>query len=154
MPLPDTQDSTMAVAFYSAAFLISLTCLIYSLIQGRLDKLHKKIYLWMLGILIGNTVTEIIAVYVTPLRMESAAAYLVMSLCRYLYFVVHTMLLPLLVYYVLSVTGLTIRLNRRRHFLLCLPVFIMETLFSTNPWLPSPDPSSFHVAMYFQGHIV
>ena len=133
MPLPDTQDSTMAVAFYAASGLISLTCLIYSLIQGRFDKLHKKLYLWMLAVLIVNSFTETVAVFVTPYRLENATAYFIMTACRYLYFTVHTLLLPLLVYYVLSVTGLSYRLNARRNVILCLPIVLAELLFSTNP---------------------
>lgn len=127
------QESSMAVAFYAASFFISLTCLIYSLIQGRFDKLHKKIYLWMLGVMIANSVTETITVLVTPFR-ENETAFFVMTICHFLYFVIHAMLLPLLVYYVLCVTGLVNRIDKRGHLILCFPILVIETLFSTNPF--------------------
>ena len=126
--------SYMAVAFFVSSFLISLTCLLYSLIQGRQDKLHKKLYLWMLGVLLLNAVTETVATFVTPFRLESELAFFTMTACNYLYFLAHTMLLLLLGYYVLAVTGELHRFTTPQYILFPLPVVVIETLFTTNPF--------------------
>lgn len=126
------QISYMAVAFYTASFLIALTCLVYSLIDARFDKLHKKIYLWMLSTLLFNAVTETAATFLAPSAAESDFAFFLVKTCRLAYFLSHTMLLLLLGYYMLSVTGLIHRFTRLKHILFSLPVILMEFFFSTN----------------------
>ena len=96
---------SMAAAFCTAAFLVSLSCLLYTLIQNRADKLQKKIYLAMLVILILNVVSEFVIAVVSPGKAGNPSAFAVLYFAKYFYFVFHAALLPLLGYYVISITG-------------------------------------------------
>ncbi len=128
-----TDVNYMGVAFYVAAFLISLSCVLYTLIQNRIDKPQKKFYISMVAILMFNAVTEAVIEAVTPVRLESAAAPFLLSLCKYFYFISHSAVLPMLGYYVLCVTGRMRRFTRKKHLLFIIPVLCVELLMITNP---------------------
>ena len=129
--MPTSQ--TIEIPFYIAAFLISLTCMVYTLIQNRQDKLQNKVYLGMLLCLLLNTTTETLCAFLDPYRLDSAAVRFVMELCQYLYFIFHTAMLPMLGYYVISVTGIFRRFDRTKHLLFLLPALLTELLMLTNP---------------------
>ena len=125
--------NSMGVAFYVAAFLISLTCIIYTFIQHYTDKLQKKFYLIMLIIIVLNTITELLVEIINPHKSESIAFPYVLEYCKYFYFIFHTALLPILGYYVLCITGRFRRFTRIKHILFILPVSLVELLMITNP---------------------
>lgn len=124
---------SMGVAFHIAGLLIGLSCVVYILIQNRIDKLQKKLYLYMLFILVLNTISEIFVTLITPHRFESAALPDIISFSKYVYFLTHAAMLPLLGYYVLSITGRIISFTPIRHVIFNLPVLAVETLMLTNP---------------------
>lgn len=127
-----TAQSYLAVAFFVAAFLVALTCMVYSLIRGRYDKLHKKLYLWMLSILLLNSLGEIGVIVLRAHAADSDASLFWLQVLTLLYFLTHTMLLPLIGYYVMSVNGMVHRFKGWSHFVFNFPVFLLETLFTTN----------------------
>ena len=123
----------LGVAFYIAALLISLTCIVYSLIQKKNDKLQKKIYFFMLLILTFNTVTELVIELIGLHLEHTAAVATILAVFNYLYFITHTLMLPLLGYYVLIITGAARRLSSVKKLLFALPVSLVELLLLTNP---------------------
>ena len=125
--------NSMGVAFYIASFLISMTCIIYTIIQKRIDKPQKKFYLAMLIILVLNAISETIVEFVTPIKTTSAAVPTVLMLCKYFYFILHTAVLPMLVYYVLCITGRLHRFTKLKNALFLFPVAVVELLMITNP---------------------
>ena len=127
-----TAQSYLAVAFFVASFLIAMTCAVYSLIRGRYDKLHKKLYLWMLGILLLNSLSEIGVTVLRAHAAESDALYFSLEILTLLYFLTHTMLLPLIGYYVMAINGMVHRFNGWLHLLFNLPILLLETFFTTN----------------------
>lgn len=124
----------LAIAFYIASFLISLTCAVYCLIQNRFDKTQKKLYMIMLVILLLNSVSEAIARILRTGYYRGSAVPIILLLCHYFYFVLHTLLLPMLCMYVLSITGKAYRINKFQHFLFLVPVSFVELLMLTNPF--------------------
>lgn len=124
--------NSMALAFYIAAFLTCATCIIYTLIQNRTDKLQKKFYLSMLIILALNTVSEFV-VEIMGAYKDNPVVPNILSLCKYFYFILHSAMLVLLGYYVLSITGRFNSLTKIRNFIFLIPVGLIEILLITNP---------------------
>lgn len=125
--------NTMDVAFYMSAALISITCIVYTLMRRRMWKPQNKTYLGMLLALMLNAAAETVYAMIMPFGTDSAFVHSVMVLCDYLYFVFHTALLPMLGYYIMCVTGLDRKLNRKRLLLFLLPFFLTELLMLSNP---------------------
>ena len=123
----------MGLAFYIAAALISASCIIYTFIQNRTDKLQKKFYLLMLIIILLNAVSEAIVEILAPINMDTSLKFNIIYLCKYFYFIIHTTLLPLLGYYVLNVTGELYKFNKNRNIIFLIPIVFIEILLITNP---------------------
>lgn len=125
--------NSMGVAFYISSFLICMSCIVHTLIQNRNDKNQKKLFLIMLTILLFNTVTETINEILTPIRLTNEIIPGILWLCKYFYFLTHIIILPVLGYYVLSITGRFYRLNKTKHTIFVLPAIVVEILMLTNP---------------------
>ena len=122
------------LALHITALLLSLTCLVFTLIQKRTDRYQNVAYMVLLVIVIINSCTEAILDLVGRDIQVDDTAFLVARICSYLYFIIHTVLAPGFFYYELCVTGL-IRKVKDRRFLLYMAFFIfMEILAISQPF--------------------
>jgi len=122
-----------AMAFCIASFFVCLSCVLYTLIQNRIDKLQKKLYLVMLVILILNVVSEFLIAAVSVMKIQTASKYFALSAGKYFYFVFHAALLPILCYYTMSITGRSFNFTKKRQILFFFPLIAVELLLITNP---------------------
>ncbi|MBR1508019.1 MAG: EAL domain-containing protein [Eubacterium sp.] len=122
------------LALHITALLLSLTCLVFTLIQKRTDRYQNVAYMVLLVIVIINSCTEAILDLVGRDIQVDDTAFLVARICSYLYFIIHTVLAPGFFYYELCVTGL-IRKVKDKRFLLYMAFFIfMEILAISQPF--------------------
>jgi len=124
----------LGIAFYISAIFISISCIIYILIQNRMDKPQKKFYLIMLCIILFNCITELIIHSLVPVKTEYEFTYYVFYICKYLYFISHSAMLLLLGYYVLCVTGNINGFSKIYNIIFVLPVVFIEILLLINPF--------------------
>ena len=123
------------VACYFAAFLISITCLIYTLLQRRTDKLQNKMYILMLLIVSMNAISGTMSVMATPFLATSSAARVIGGIGEYTYFLMHTALCPAFFLYVSCVTGAAFNRTKIQRFLYALVFFVTEIMVILNPFL-------------------
>ena len=128
-----SDTNMLGVGFYIASFLISLTCIVYTLIQKRTDKLQKKLYILMVAIIAFNDVTELIVTIMNPRLVENPGLIGLVSAANFFYFLTHTSMLAMLGYYVLSLTGRLSTLTRAKNAAFLAPVIFIELLLLTNP---------------------
>ena len=128
-----TDRNSMALAYFIASFFVCLTCVVFTFIQNRTDKLQKKLYVVMLFLLLSNIVAEIVSETVIPYRLINPAVPGVLWICKYIYFLTHSLMLPVLGYYVLAITGRLSRFTPVKHILFNLPMMIIIALLLTNP---------------------
>ncbi len=131
------------LALFISALLICVTSVIFTAIQQRTDKLQNKIYLILISIVGLNAVSQIVNVFVDPIRMDSDSTFFLVRLCSYTYFVLHTALCPMFFLYVCIVCGYGGKGPVfRRNLLLASPFIITELLAVINPftrWVYSYD---------------
>lgn len=120
------------MALYVAAFLVSLTIFIYTFIQRRTDKDQNVAFILMLFIIIVNSLTEVIIETLLPRASGSNAVLIVLKTLSFLYFVSHTALGPLFLYYELCVTGLIKKITDLRALIELIPVIFSELLLILN----------------------
>ena len=116
-----------------AAVIISATCIIFTLLRRRFDKLQNKVYMRILLVLVLNSFTGILGVLMDPGGGGSQGVRTLTEICAYLYFITHGALCPLLACYVLCVSGRIRRYTWKRNLLLLLPFIVTELLMLTNP---------------------
>lgn len=121
------------IAFYAAALAISISILLFTLLQKRTDKAQNRWFLCLLLIITLNSISEISTAVFEIIGNESDFNHFMLLASQNSYFILHTALCPALYNYVCSVTGK----NRRREFargiLLQVPFFITEFLAILNP---------------------
>ncbi|MBR1740134.1 MAG: EAL domain-containing protein [Ruminococcus sp.] len=88
-----------------AAFVVCVTGLLFTFIQRRTEKLQNKLYVLLVSIVALNSLSMTVCEACIPYSKESDAAYLVVRIMDYLYFVLHTALCPLFFIYVKQVCG-------------------------------------------------
>ena len=125
--------NSMEVAFYLAAAVISATCILFTLLRRRMGKLQNKMYMRILLVLLLNACTETLGALLEPFVVDSPGVRTLMEACQYLFFITHSALSPLLVCYVLCVSGRIRSYTWKRNLLLLLPFIVTELLMLTNP---------------------
>ncbi len=121
------------IAFDIAALVISITVLIYTFLQKRTDKKQNRVFIAIVLVVTLNSIVSALASFSEPFAYEGASINVVIKLCQYLYFIMHTLLSPLLYFYVISVTGTVLKRGKRKTFFYALPFLITEVLALINP---------------------
>ena len=121
------------IALYSAALLVSLTGIIFTLIQQRTDKLQNKLFIALISIVAFNTVCQMISGILEPVLPSSDGAFLVYRICDYLYFLLHALLCPLFFIYVNAVCGMGGFFRHLKGILFSLPFVVTELFIIVNP---------------------
>ncbi len=121
------------IAFYCAAMLVNITAVIYTKLLKRTDLPQNKLFLVMNYVVFFNAATCCSSELVTLYQRYFQRGNGLILLFQYLYFLVHTPLAPLLLYYVLTVTGSVRGRSRFLKTVCILPLCLTELLVLTNP---------------------
>ena len=121
-----------------AAFWLAFCSLCYTLFQKRTAKVQNKIFVWLLVIIMLDSASDICTIFQTPFCDTYLYARILVELSTFVYFVTHTMLCPLLYFYILFASGAMIQrrsIGKGNHPLSYIPFLIAEALVILNPFL-------------------
>ena len=128
-----TYDYLFHIAFFIAAIFVSMTTVIYTKLQKRTDLPQNRLFLMMNYIVMFNAATCLCSEVVQLYRSYFLRGDGLILLFQYLYFVAHTALAPVLMYYVMTVTGSIKGSTRLVRAACLLPLIFTEILVLTNP---------------------
>ncbi|MBQ8107581.1 MAG: EAL domain-containing protein [Ruminococcus sp.] len=131
------------IAMLSASLLICLTSLLFTLIQQRTDKPQNKLYISMLLVVMFNSISQMVVEMSEPFKLSSDSAYLAIRVSDLSYFLLHTALCPMFLYYVSCVCGFSSKMDRVRLFKYFSMFMITEVLVILNPF--------FHFVYTYEG---
>ena len=89
------------ISLYTVGLVMCLTCLLFTFVQKRTKKVQNKLYIATVLILASNAASEMICEVCEPFKQSSVAAFAVLRLSEFIYFVLHTALSPVFTVYVL-----------------------------------------------------
>ncbi|WP_294480395.1 GGDEF domain-containing phosphodiesterase [uncultured Ruminococcus sp.] len=121
------------IVMYAASMLIGSTGILFTLLNRRTDKHQNKLYLAMLVILDINCISEILAVCNHLRAAVSPAAAMAVRVGHFSYFLLHSILPAIFLFYVLSVCGANFSGKLKRYILLTIPAFLIEAIVLLNP---------------------
>lgn len=124
------------IASFSASFLISVTCLIFKFSQQRTERKHNKIYIAIVGILIINSITSILAEFFVAAAPYSKLFAVLLEISQTSYFLFHSALCPLFFFYVTRVSGSGFITKRTKLFFM-LPFLLTLIPIILNPFFHS-----------------
>lgn len=122
------------LAFYSVALLVSFTILMQSFIQKRTDRVHNIVFIFLVSIIMFNSLTEFVGEFARPHILESNAALMVDDICHMLYFVFHSLIAPVFLIYVLCLSDAIKKVSDFHITLIMVPIFVMELLILSDPF--------------------
>ncbi len=125
----------MAIGLSIAAFLISLSNLVYMHIHGHTEKTNNRLFLVMLYILLINSICGIVSTLTDNMLPGSGMALTINKVFRFIYFLTHSALCPVLYFYTSSVVGISIRENKMSSFIKAIPFLISEIFVLLNPFI-------------------
>ena len=122
------------MAFYTAALAITITVLLFTILQRRTDRPQNKRFILMLVIVILNAASATGSAIVEPFVNEDPSKIYYLLFFQNSYFIIHTALCPALYSYVQSVTGTIRRRSLSFRVLLNVPFVITEFFTLVNPF--------------------
>ena len=114
-----------------SALLICCVNLIYTIIQGRLDKAQNKAFIVILFILISNSISGILSSYY-GMHPGAEGADFILRADKYVYFISHSALCPMFFNYISSVSFVSTRFGSLKNLVLYIPFIVTELLVLTN----------------------
>ena len=124
----------MHLAFQVSSFALGLTVLIFTLIQGRTEKKHNKLFLILNVILMVSALSDVVTAIADPFRFVNAAALAVAEASRTIYFVVHNLIGVVFFYYIETVCSIYTKKHRISDGLTIAFIMMLELLVFTNPF--------------------
>ncbi|MBR4201418.1 MAG: EAL domain-containing protein [Oscillospiraceae bacterium] len=136
--------TNMAFGIILSALLICLTDLLFTVLDGHTGKPQNRVYIIILLLLSASAVCEMINECIGDSRFTSDRAFSVIKTVQYFYFLCHTLIAPMLYYYISFVVGRSVgslflpkksSLNNQ-YLQRIFPVFIIivtEIIIAVNP---------------------
>ena len=118
-------------SFYICSLLLCLSCLCYTLIQGRVARRQSQLYILLLLNLMFCAISCIVVAFFDG--KPGAELHLLADTARFVSYVFHASLAPMFSYYVLLVCGNAWQLSYRGLALYALPFLLTELLILMNP---------------------
>ena len=134
------------MAFYAAALAISITVLMFTVLQRRTDRPQNRRFIGMLIIVMLNAASATGSAIIEPFVGKDPLYYYLLLFFQNSYFIIHTALCPALYSYVVSVTGTARRRNMLNRFVFAIPFMLTEILTLVNPM--------FGIVFYYDGNMV
>ena len=133
------ETTIYAAAFPIVATVISISTLVFNLIERRGESRQTRLFNAILIDIAVSSVASFTEAFAHPylMSLENLQRHLAQMICRgtrFLYFLSHNLLAALFYFYVLSVIGGFIWGVGRRHFWTVLPVMATEVLVCVNPF--------------------
>ncbi|MBQ4465011.1 MAG: EAL domain-containing protein [Oscillospiraceae bacterium] len=116
------------IQMYVVSAIVTFTCLLFTFVQQRTDKLQNKFFLLVNAILLTNIVTSITASFAVMLDDQQTRDFM-----EYLYFIIHSMLCPFFSMYVILAVGRQRKIAVWSNFLTGLMFFLTEAIAILNP---------------------
>jgi len=113
---------------------VSFTILMQSFIQKRTDRVHNIVFIFLVSIIMFNSLTEFVGEFARPHILESNAALMVDDICHMLYFVFHSLIAPVFLIYVLCLSDAIKKVSDFHITLIMVPIFVMELLILSDPF--------------------
>ncbi len=124
-----------SVTFNLAALIISVTCIIYSLIMKSRKRFKNRLFLLLLFVVAIDSVTGIFGDMVKNSALGYSMRYILFEINEFVYFSTHFALAPLFAIYIVQVFDISYRFPKILRSLFFIPPVVLEVLVLANPFL-------------------
>ncbi|SEG26081.1 His Kinase A (phospho-acceptor) domain-containing protein [Butyrivibrio sp. Su6] len=123
-----------SITFNLAALVISMTCVLYTLMMRTRIKFSNRLFMSLILIVIIDSLTGILCEVVVYSGLSYGVKLFCFHVFQYLYFFTHFAIAPILALYIIISCGVSFRFSGRARFLLAFPFALMELMVAVNPF--------------------
>ena len=134
MTINNIFDGLNNSGYLVCALFVSISCLYYSILKGRIIKLQNKLFLFILLNMLISIICDLGNSIILPYVKDNPGLIPLQETNQFIYFAMHNILSPLFCFYIAIVIGAQYKLTRRFHLIYELPMIITEALVLTNPF--------------------
>ena len=117
-----------SITFNFAAILISVTCVIYSLIMNSKYRLRGRLFVALCSIVALDALAGIMVEAVGAASFSYDVKYVLLNIGQFIYFLTHFAIAPIFALYVILVCNVQYRFSKIAKFIISIPFFAMELL--------------------------
>ncbi len=123
-----------SITFNLAALVISITCVLYTLMMRTRIKLSNRLFISLIFIVIIDSLMGIFGEILLSSGLFHGIKLFCFHVTQYLYFITHFAIAPILSHYIIVSCGVSFRFSRKVRCLIALPFGLMEIMVLINPF--------------------
>ena len=128
-------DTVGNITFNVAALIISLTCIVYTLMMQSKPNLKNKLFFTLVIIVMIDAFSGMGVTLVSQLNIAFDVKLILYHVCHFSYFFTHFAIAPILALYIILYCGVSFRFSIRSRWFLSAPFILIELLTLFNPAL-------------------
>ena len=121
-------------AFYIGAVLVCAFCIIYTIMQKNVGKVHNNIFIMALSSLILSAACDMSGIILRSEAPGNSSCAVGAFTVDTLYFLLHNLLAVALCYYAFFASGAYYSMERKKHIAYMLPFAVAELITVSNPF--------------------
>ncbi len=122
-----------SVTFNLSAVIIAITCLFYTLVMRRKQRLKNKLFIANVVIVLIDAIAVIGGQLVTVGGLSHEIKLVLVDVLQFIYYITHYAIAPFFALYIILVCNVSYRFSRRAQFFIVLPFYILEVMVLSNP---------------------
>lgn len=128
-------SASSGMTFRIAALIISLTCAFYTLLMRNKKRARSNLFATLLLLTFIDSCTGIIQYIAERTSFSINFRYAICYGCKLLYYMTHFAFIPVFMFYILMVCGVTYQLRRCQKIMIIIPIVVLELMLFLNPLL-------------------
>ena len=122
-----------SMTYRIAAAIICITCLFYSTMMRKRYRIRSRLFTMLVVIVLIDSLTDVVTYLAVTYGITDTFKWIISYLAEMTYYFTHVGMMPVFVFYIVTICGVRFRLSRIQRFVLKFPIFLLELLLLTNP---------------------
>ncbi len=129
-----TSEILDSMTYRFAAAIICITCLFYSTMMRKRYRIRSRLFTMLVVITLVDSLTDVISYFAVESNFSDTFKWIVSYLCEVIYYFTHVGMMPIFLFYIITICGVRYRFADYKRYLIRVPIYILELLLLTNPF--------------------
>ena len=124
-------DST---TYRIAAAIICITCLFYSTMMRKRNRVRNRLFMMLVVFTLIDCITEPVGYLAIHSPIPALLKWTISYSCHMIYYFTHFGITPILVFYIITITGIGFKFSKVFNNMIKFPFYFLELILLTNPF--------------------
>ena len=123
-----------SMTYRIAAAIICITCLFYSTMMRKRYRIRSRLFTMLVVITLIDSLTDVVSFLAVNSTLSDTFKWIVSYLCEVVYYFTHIGMMPILLFYIITICGVRYKYQGIVRYLFRLPIYLLEVVLLTNPF--------------------